>query len=82
MNFQECQKYNTLKAAKILMDFGPKAEIETLSGKLLMAIGNHPSLMESTYEYNEDIQNAVNNLCDLIIKDFGQYRVFLEPITK
>lgn len=66
MNFYEHQKQNTTLAGTMATE--AQDDITKLTGKLLLVIAAHPSLMESTYEYNEDIQNAVNELADTIIR--------------
>lgn len=65
MDFLTEQKNNALEAG--LLASSHKNEIIKLAGNLLTAIANHPSLLESTYEYNEDIQNAVNELSEEIL---------------
>lgn len=66
MNFHEHQKQNTLNAAKVFKE--SDNQLLQLAGELLTTIANHPSLMESTYEFNEDIQNAVNDLSSAVLK--------------
>jgi len=66
MNFHEHQKQNTTRAGVLACN--AENDVIKLAGKLLLVIAQHPSLMESTYEYNEDIQNAVNELSDTIIR--------------
>lgn len=45
--------------------------VRTAVGELLYIIGNHPSLMDSTFEADEVLQNAVNDLVTAINKKVG-----------
>lgn len=65
MDFATEQRDTILEASRFISN--SKDEVLALAGKLLEAIASHPSLLESTYEYDEDIQNAVNRFADKII---------------
>jgi hypothetical protein len=69
-NFQNEQRLNVLKASLLLNSGEVQIEGEGNGwlALLLEAVAKHPSLMDSTREADEVLQNHVNDLVDFVVE--------------
>ena len=72
-NFQKEQRDAVLKASDLLRHNQSSlgSQGEWYVALLLRIIGEHPTLMDSTVEADENLQNCVNELVDtIVVQDF------------